>query len=67
MWRARHADLDGRPAIVVINRAACREEYAWQGGHELECLRRLNDHRFRVRVIKLLRVYHDDVAPADLI
>eukprot|EP00974_Lingulodinium_polyedra_P004635 436051-Lingulodinium_polyedra.AAC.1 len=35
-----------------------RAEDAWQDEQELECLWRLNDHRFRGHVIKLLRVFH---------
>ena len=58
VWRACHTDPDGPQTIVVIKEVTHTAESAWQEEHELECLRRLNDHRFRDHVIKLLRVFH---------
>ncbi len=57
VWRACHTDPDGLQTIVVIKEVTYTPESAWQEAHELECLRRLNDHRFRDHVIKLLRVF----------
>ena len=54
--RACHTDPDVLQTIVVIKEVTYTPESAWQEAHELECLRRLNDHRFRDHVIKLPRV-----------
>ncbi len=56
VWRACRTNPDGLKTIVVIKEATYARESAWQEADELECLRRLNDHRFRNHVIKLLRV-----------
>ena len=59
VWRARHTDPDGsKKSIVVIKEVTHTPGAGWQEAHELECLRRVNDHRFRDHVIKLLRVFH---------
>ena len=57
LWRSCHTDPDGLQTIVVIKEATYTSESAWQDAHELECLRRLNDHRFRDHGIKLLRAF----------
>ena len=59
VWRACHTDPDGPQTIVVIKEVTrTAAESAWQEDYELECLRRLNDHRCRDHVIKLLRILH---------
>ena len=58
VWRAEHIDPDGPRKIVVIKEVQHKVEYTWQEEHEVECLRRLSDHRFRGHVIKLLGIFH---------
>jgi len=58
VWHARHTDPNGQQTMVVIKEVRHTAGSAWQEEHELECLRRLNDHRFRDHVIKLLRILH---------
>ena len=60
VWRARYSDPDdGSQRLVVIKEVQHRPEYAWQEEHELECIRRVNDHPLRGHFIKLLNVFHD--------
>ena len=56
VWRACHTVPDGLNTIVAIKEVTYTPESAWQEAHELECLRRLNNDRFRDHIIKLLRV-----------
>ena len=59
VWRACHTDPDGPQTIVVIKEVTrTAAESAWQEEHELECFRRINDHRCRDLVIRLLRILH---------
>jgi serine/threonine protein kinase len=58
VWRACYTDPDGQQTIVVIKEVTRTAVSAWQEEHELECFRRLDDHRFRDHVIKLLRILH---------
>ena len=59
VYRMRHIDSDGGATLVVIKEVRHRAEHTtWQEEHELDCIRRLNDHRFRGHVIKLLNVFH---------
>ena len=59
VYRMRLIDPDGGPqTLVVIKEVRHKAEYTWQEEHELECIRRLNVHRFRGHVIKLLNVFH---------
>ena len=58
VWRASHTDPDGRQTIVVIKEVQHKPEHTWQEEHELECIRRVNDHRFRDHFIKLLNIFH---------
>ena len=57
MWRVCLTDPDGPQTIVVIKEVTHTADSAWKEEQELECLRRLNDHRFRDHAIKLLRVF----------
>lgn len=58
VWRARHIDPDGPWTIVVIKEVRHEAEHTRQEEHELECIRRVNDHRFRGHFIKLLNIFH---------
>ena len=58
VYRMQHIDPDGVQTFVVIKEVRHKAEYTREEEHELECIRRLNDHRFRGHVIKLLNVFH---------
>ena len=58
VWRALHTYPDGSGTIVVIKQVEHDPDLAWQEQHEVECISRLNDHRFRDHIIKLLGVFH---------
>ena len=57
VYRMKHIDPDSAAqTLVVIKEVRHKAGNTRQEEHELECLRRLNDHRFRGHVIKLLNV-----------
>ena len=58
VYRVRHCDPNGLQTIQVIKEVQHQTGYTWQEEHELECIRRVNDHRFRGHVIKLLNIFH---------
>ena len=58
VYRRQHKP-DGRaPTLVVIKELRHQAELTQQEEHELQCIRLVNDHRFRGHVIKLLNVFH---------
>ena len=58
VYRVRHSDPNGPQTIRVIKEVQHQTGYTRQEEHELECIRRVNDHRFRGHVIKLLNIFH---------
>jgi len=44
--------------MVVIKEVTLPGGSSWQEEHELDCLKRLNEHQLRDHVIKLLRIFH---------
>ena len=56
--RRRLIDPDGRKQTLVVIKEVPHHAppTTWQEEHEVECIRRLNAHRFRDHVIKLLNV-----------
>ena len=48
VYRKLHIYPGGVQTLVVIKEVRHKAEYTQQEEHELECIRRLQDHRFRV-------------------
>ena len=57
VWRACHIDPDGLHTVVVVKETTHTPESALQDAHELECLRRLNEHLFRGHAINLFSAF----------
>ena len=54
VYRMRHIDPDGAQTLVVFKEVRHNAKCTQEERHELECIRRLNEPRFRGHAIQLL-------------